>query len=80
MITEDNVRKILAFASIDPHEELRKRRILARRLTSQNADRFFIEAFLNGRIEDGLVHRDRYMSLRIKEILKNRGKTLPVGG
>jgi hypothetical protein len=31
-------------------------------------------------MEHGIVHRDRYMSLRIKEILKNNGKTLHVGG
>ena len=80
MITEENLRKILAFAPMDPHEELRKQRALARRLTSQDADQLFIEAFLNGKMGHGIVHRDRYMSLRIKEILKNEGKTLHVGG
>jgi hypothetical protein len=80
MISEDNVRKILAFAPMDPHEELRKQRTLARRLISQDADHLFIEAFLNGKMGDGTAHRDRYMSVRIKELLKNQGKTLHVGG
>ncbi|MFQ5841478.1 MAG: hypothetical protein ACE5I8_03485 [Thermodesulfobacteriota bacterium] len=80
LITEDNVRKILTFAPRDPHEELRKQRTLARRLISQDADQLFIEAFLNGKRGDGIVQRDRYMNLRIKETLKNHGKTLHVGG
>jgi hypothetical protein len=80
MITEDNVRKILTVAPKDPHEELRKQRTLARRLISQDADQLFIEAFLNGKKVDGIVQRDRYMSLRIKETLNNHGKTLHVGG
>ena len=80
MITEENLRKILAFAPEDPHEELRKQRILARRLTSQGADQVLIEAFLNGKIEDGMVHRDQYMSLRIKKLLRSQGKILHVGG
>jgi len=80
MITEENLGKILSFAPMDPHEELLKQRALARRLTSQDADKLFIEAFLDGKTGDGMVHRDRYMSLRIKEILKNQGKTLHVGG
>lgn len=80
MITEENLRKILSFAPKDPHEELQKQRALARRLTSQDADKFLIEAFLNGKMGHGIVQRDRYMSLRIKEILKNNGKTLHVGG
>ncbi len=80
MITEDNVRKILAFAPFDPTEELHKQRTLARKLISQDADHLFIEAFLNGKMGDGMVPRDRYMSLRIREILNNQGKTLHVGG
>jgi hypothetical protein len=80
MITEKNLRKILSFAPKDPHEELRKQRTLARRLTSQNADKLLIGVFLNGKMGHGIVQRDRYMSLRIKEILKNNGKTLHVGG
>jgi hypothetical protein len=80
MITEDNVGKILTQAPTDPHEELRKQRILAQRLTSPNADHLFIRAFLNGEIGDDIVHRDHYMSLRIKEILRNYGKALHVGG
>ncbi|NIS63371.1 MAG: hypothetical protein GTO13_22590 [Proteobacteria bacterium] len=80
MITEDNMRKILAFAPMDPHEELGKQRALARRLISRDADQLFIEAFLHGKMGDGMVPRDRYMSLRIKEILKDHGKTLHVGG
>lgn len=80
MITEDNVRKILILDPMDPHEELRKQQTLARRLISQDADHRFIEAFLNGKMGDGMVPRDRYMSLRIKELLKNQGKTLHVGG
>jgi len=80
MITEDNVRKILAFAPRDPHEELRKQRTLARRLISQDADQLFIEALLNGKMGDDIVHRDRYMSLRIREILNAQGNTLHVGG
>ena len=80
LITEENLRKILSLAPKDPHEELQKQRALARRLTSQDADKLFIEAFLNGKTGDGMVHRDRYMSLRIKELLRNQGKTLHVGG
>ena len=80
MITEDNLRKIHAFGALDPHEELRKQRTLAQRLLSQGTDQLFIEAFLKGRIEDGMIDRDRYMSLRIKEILENYRKTLHVGG
>lgn len=81
MITEDNVRKTLAFAAaLDPHEQLQQQRNLARMLISHDADQLFIETFLNGKSEDGTVHRDRYMSLRIREILKNDQKTLHVGG
>ncbi|MFB0506222.1 MAG: hypothetical protein ACETWT_05795 [Thermodesulfobacteriota bacterium] len=80
MIIEENVRKILAFAPMDPHEELRKQRTLARRLISRDADHLFIEAFLNGKMGDGIANRDRYMSVRIKDILKSQGKTLHVGG
>ncbi len=80
MITEDNLRKLMAFASLEPHEELRKQRTLARRLISQGTDQLFIEAFLKGRIENGMIDRDRYMSLRIKGILGNYRKTLHVGG
>ncbi len=80
MITEENLRKILSFAPKDLHEELRKQRILARRLTPQDADQLLIEAFPNGKIGDGMVHRDRYMSLRIKKLLRSQGKILHVGG
>lgn len=80
VITEDNVRKILAFAPLDPHEELQQQRNLARVLTSHDADQLFIKTFLNGKIGDGIVQRDRYMSLRIREILSNDHKTLHVGG
>ena len=80
MITEDNLWKILAFAAMDPHEELRRQQILARRLISHDGDQVFMEVFLNGKIGDGIVHRDRYMSLRIKEILRNHKKILHVGG
>jgi len=38
------------------------------------------EAFLNGKIGDGMAQRDRYMSLRIKEIWRNHKKALHVGG
>ena len=80
VITEDNVRKILTFVPVDTHEELRKHRLLARRLTSQNVDHLLIRACLSGKMGDGMAHRDRYMSLRIKEILRNDKKTLHVGG
>jgi cellobiose-specific phosphotransferase system component IIB len=80
MITEDNVKKILTFAALDPHEQLPQQRNLARMLTSHDADQLFIKTFLNGKSRDGIVNRDRYMSLRIREILKNNQKTLHVGG
>ena len=80
MITEDNVRRILTSAPMDPHGEFRRYRLIARRLISKNADQFLIGAYLNGRIGDGMAHRDRYMSLRIKEILRKYKKTLHVGG
>jgi hypothetical protein len=80
VITEDNVRKILTFVPVDTHEELRKHRLLARRLTSQNVDHLLIRAYLSEKVGDGMAHRDRYMSLRIKEILRNDKKTLHVGG
>ena len=63
-------KKILTFVPMDPHEELRKQRLLARRVTFPDADQLLIEAFLNGKIGDGMAQRDRYMSLRIKEIFK----------
>ena len=80
MITEDNVRRILASAPMDPHGEFRKHQLIARRLSSRNADQFLIGAYLSGKVGDGMAHRDRYMSLRIKEILRNYKKTLHVGG
>ncbi len=80
MITEENLRKIPAFSPIAPQEEIRRQRFLARGLASMDSDQFLIEAFLNGRKGDGMVQRDRYMSLRIKEILRNHKKTLHVGG
>jgi len=81
MITEDNVRKILAFAAaLDPHEQLQQQRNLARMLTSHDADQLLIKTFLNGKSGDGVVHRNRYMSFRIKELLNNDQKTLHVGG
>lgn len=80
MITVDNLRKIAALPPIDQHEELREQRILAQRLTSQDVDQFLVEAFLNGRTADGMTQRDCYMSLRIKEITRNHGHTVHVGG
>jgi hypothetical protein len=80
MITEDNLRKILELGSAASGEEMEKQRFLARRLISKDADRFFIEAFLNGRRGDGMARRDRYMSFRIKEIMRDDEKTLHVGG
>jgi hypothetical protein len=80
MITEDNLRRILTSAPMDPHEEFRKHRLIARRLISGNVDHFLIRAYLSGKIGDGMAHRDRYMSLRIKEILRKYKKTLHVGG
>jgi len=80
MITEENVRKTLALGPVDFHEELRKQRTLARRLNSRDADQFLIQTFLDGKPGDGFVQRDRYMSLRIKEVLKTHRKTLHVAG
>jgi cellobiose-specific phosphotransferase system component IIB len=80
MITVENLRKIQAFPPMDQHEGLRKQRILAQRLTSEDVDQFLVEAFLNGRMGDGMALRDWYMSLRIKKILRNRGHTVHVGG
>jgi len=80
MITVDNLRKIPNFPPMDQHEELQKQRILAQRLTSEDVDQFLVEAFLNGRMGNGMAQRDRYMSLRIKEIMRNHGHTVHVGG
>lgn len=80
MITVDNLRKIPAFPPLDQQDELRKQRILAQRLTSEDVDQFFVEAFLNGRMEDGMAQRDWYISLRIKEIMRNHGYIVHVGG
>jgi hypothetical protein len=80
LITEDNVRSILTLTPMDPHGEFRNHRLVAKRLISQNADQILIGAYLSGKIGDGTAHRDRYMSLRIKEILRNYKKTLHVGG
>jgi len=79
MITQENGGKTLALDPVDPHEELRKQRTLARRLTSWNADQFLIQAFLKGKPGDGFVQRDRYMSLCIKEVLKTHRKTIHAG-
>ncbi len=80
MITVDNLRKIPAFPPMDQHEELRKQRILARRLTSEDVDQFLVEAFLNGRMGDGMAQRNWYMTLRIKAIMRNYGHIVHVGG
>lgn len=80
MITVDNLRKIAASPPMDPREELRKQRILAQRLTSEDVDQFLVGAFLNGRMADGMTQRDWYMSLRIKEIMRNHAHTVHVGG
>jgi hypothetical protein len=80
MITEDNLRKILELGPGAYGEEMQKQRFWARRLISKNADQFFVEAFLNGRRGDGMARRDRYMSFRIREIMRDGGETLHVGG
>jgi hypothetical protein len=43
------------------------------------ADQLLIEAFLNGKIGDGMVHRDQYICLRIKELLRNQRKPSTLG-
>ena len=80
MINEENMRKIVAFSPMDTHEKLRKERLLVRRLLSEGADHLLIKAFLDGGNEDGMVLRDRYMSYRIREVLRTGGKVLHVGG
>jgi hypothetical protein len=80
MITEENMRKIVAFSPMDTQEKLRGQRLLAQRLLLKRADHLLIKAFLDGRNGDGIILRDRYMSYRIREILRTGGKVLHVGG